>query len=128
MALAKLVYGIISHSAAMEADGFHSLFDGASNVIGLVGMWFAARPADAGHPYGHAKFETVAAAVIGIMLAFAGYTVGKGAVDSLTGSGVADRGHDDLVRHHARHARGQPFRDDLGASGREASGERGAGR
>ena len=88
VALAKLFYGIISHSAAMEADGFHSLFDGASNIIGLVGMWFASRPADEGHPYGHAKFETVAAAVIGILLAFAGYTVGKGAIDSLTGSGV----------------------------------------
>ena len=47
VAAAKLVYGIISHSAAMEADGFASLFDGASNVIGLVGMWFAAQPADA---------------------------------------------------------------------------------
>ena len=89
VALAKLSYGIISHSAAMEADGFHSLFDGASNIIGLVGMWFAARPADADHPYGHAKFETFAAAVIGIMLAFAGYTVGKGAIDSLGGTGVA---------------------------------------
>ena len=50
VALAKLFYGIISHSAAMEADGFHSLFDGASNIIGLVGMWFASRPADEGHP------------------------------------------------------------------------------
>jgi cation diffusion facilitator family transporter len=88
VALAKLVYGIMSHSAAMEADGFHSLFDGASNVIGLVGMWFASRPADADHPYGHAKFETFAAALIGIMLAFAGYTVGKGAIDSLLGRGV----------------------------------------
>jgi cation diffusion facilitator family transporter len=88
VALAKLVYGVMSHSAAMEADGFHSLFDGASNVIGLVGMWFASRPADAEHPYGHAKFETFAAALIGIMLAFAGYTVGKGAVDSLLGRGV----------------------------------------
>ena len=39
VALAELVYGTLSHSAAMEADGFHSLFDGASNVIGLVGMW-----------------------------------------------------------------------------------------
>ncbi len=88
VALAKLFYGIVSHSAAMEADGFHSLFDGASNIIGLIGMWFASRPADEGHPYGHAKFETVAAAVIGILLAFAGYTVGKGAIDSLTGTGV----------------------------------------
>ena len=88
VALAKLVYGIVSHSAAMEADGFHSLFDGASNVIGLVGMWLASRPADAEHPYGHAKFETFAAALIGIMLAFAGYTVGKGAIDSLLGRGL----------------------------------------
>jgi len=88
VALAKLIYGIISHSAAMEADGFHSMFDGASNVIGLVGMWFAARPADEDHPYGHGKYETFAAALIGILLVFAGYTVGRGAVDSLFGRGV----------------------------------------
>lgn len=88
VALAKLVYGILSHSAAMEADGFHSLFDGASNVIGLVGMWYAGRPADEDHPYGHDKFETFAAAVIGILLVVAGYTVGKGALDSLLGEGL----------------------------------------
>jgi cation diffusion facilitator family transporter len=87
VALAKLAYGMMSHSAAMEADGFHSLFDGASNVIGLVGMWYAGRPADDEHPYGHDKFETFAAAVIGILLVFAGYTVGRGAVDSLLGHG-----------------------------------------
>jgi cation diffusion facilitator family transporter len=89
VALAKLVYGMVSHSAAMEADGFHSLFDGASNVIGLVGMWYAGRPADDEHPYGHDKFETFAAAVIGVLLVFAGYTVGRGAVDSLVSHGQA---------------------------------------
>lgn len=88
VALAKLVYGMLSHSAAMEADGFHSLFDGASNVIGLVGMWYAGRPADEEHPYGHDKFETFAAAVIGVLLVFAGYTVGRGALDSLAGRGL----------------------------------------
>jgi cation diffusion facilitator family transporter len=72
----------------MEADGFHSMFDGASNVIGLVGMWYASRPADDEHPYGHAKFETFAAAVIGVLLVFAGYTVGRGAFDSLFGRGA----------------------------------------
>jgi cation diffusion facilitator family transporter len=87
VAAAKLAYGLVSHSAAMEADGFHSMFDGASNVIGLVGMWFASRPADDEHPYGHAKYETFAAA-IGVLLVFAGYTVGKGAIDSLFGRGV----------------------------------------
>ena len=88
VALAKLVYGIMIHTAAMEDDGFHSLFDGASTVIGLVGMWFAARPADADHPYGHGKYETFAAALIGILLIFAGYTVGRGAVDGLSGRGL----------------------------------------
>jgi cation diffusion facilitator family transporter len=88
VAVAKLVYGTMSHSVAMEADGFHSLFDGASNVIGLVGIWFASRPADDEHPYGHAKFETFAAALIGIILVYAGYTVGQGAIDSLFGRGL----------------------------------------
>ena len=88
VASAKLAYGLMSHSAAMEADGFHSMFDGASNIIGLVGMWYASRPADDDHPYGHAKFETFAAALIGVLLIFAGYTVGRGAIDSLLGRGV----------------------------------------
>ena len=88
VAVAKLAYGIISHSAAMEADGFHSLFDGASNVVGLVGLWFASRPPDNEHPYGHGKFESFAAALIGVMLVFAGYTVGRGAIDSLFGRGL----------------------------------------
>ncbi len=68
VAIAKLGYGTVSHSAAMQADGFHSLFDGASNVIGLVGLWFASRPPDDEHPYGHGKFESFAAALIGVML------------------------------------------------------------
>jgi cation diffusion facilitator family transporter len=58
VALAKIVFGVISRSASMTADGFHSLSDGASNIVGLVGVAFASRPKDADHPYGHKKFET----------------------------------------------------------------------
>jgi cation diffusion facilitator family transporter len=89
VAMAKLLYGLFSGSVAMQADGVHSLFDGASNVVGLVGMWFAARPADSSHPYGHAKFETFTAATIALMLTVAAYTVGRGAIDSLQGQGDA---------------------------------------
>ena len=89
VALAKLFYGLFSRSVAMQADGIHSLFDGASNVVGLVGLWFASRPTDRGHPYGHSKFETFAAAGIAVMLGVAGYTVGRGAIDSLQGRGDA---------------------------------------
>jgi cation diffusion facilitator family transporter len=89
VALAKLFYGLFSRSVAMQADGIHSLFDGASNVVGLIGMWFASRPADRSHPYGHGKFETFTAAAIALMLCIAGYTVGRGAVQSLRGHGEA---------------------------------------
>jgi cation diffusion facilitator family transporter len=87
VALAKLLYGLFSHSVAMQADGIHSFFDGASNVVGLIGMSFASRPADQGHPYGHGKFETFAAAAIAVMLGIACYTVARGAIESLRGQG-----------------------------------------
>jgi cation diffusion facilitator family transporter len=65
---AKLLYGVMTGSLSMQADGFHSLFDGVSNVVGLIGLWLASFPPDAGHPYGHKKYETLAAAGIGAML------------------------------------------------------------
>jgi cation diffusion facilitator family transporter len=89
VALGKLSYGVYSHSVAMQADGIHSLFDGASNIVGLIGMWFASRPPDQSHPYGHRKFETFTAAAIALMLGIAGYTVARGAIDSLQGQGDA---------------------------------------
>jgi divalent metal cation (Fe/Co/Zn/Cd) transporter len=69
----------------MQADGIHSLFDGTSNIVGLIGMRFASQPADTTHPYGHRKFETFAAAGIALLLAIAGYTVARGAISSLLG-------------------------------------------
>ena len=53
----------------MTADGFHSLSDGASNIIGLVGITIACRPADKDHPYGHKKYETLASLGIAALLA-----------------------------------------------------------
>ncbi len=84
VACAKLFWGAAIGSAAMQADGFHSLFDGTSNVVGLVGMGFASQPADADHPYGHSKFETYASAIIGAMLLFAAYRIGSEAVAALS--------------------------------------------
>ncbi len=80
VAAAKLGWGLVSGSIAMQADGFHSMFDGTSNVVGLVGMYLASRPADRDHPYGHGKYETYASAAIGAMLALAAWRVGSAAV------------------------------------------------
>ncbi|WP_080797185.1 cation diffusion facilitator family transporter [Arabiibacter massiliensis] len=83
VAAAKYVYGTISGSASMQADGIHSVFDSAGNVVGLVGISLAARPADEGHPYGHAKFETYASLAIGMLLLLAAFEVGSSAVGKL---------------------------------------------
>lgn len=87
VALAKLGWGLLSNSASMTADGFHSMFDGTSNVVGLVGMGFAARPADDDHPYGHTKYETYASVAIAAMLLFAAYSIGSEAIARLMGNG-----------------------------------------
>ena len=68
VAVAKLFYGWLTRSASMTADGFHSFSDGASNLIGLFGIWAASRPVDKGHPYGHKKFETLTSVIISGLL------------------------------------------------------------
>jgi cation diffusion facilitator family transporter len=68
VAVAKLVYGYRSGAIAITADGIHSLLDSASNVIGLIGISVARRPADSNHPYGHRKYETFAALGVALML------------------------------------------------------------
>lgn len=61
---AKIAYGYLSDSISMTADGFHSMLDGSSNVIGLIGIWIASQPPDESHPYGHRKFETFASLAV----------------------------------------------------------------
>lgn len=68
VAIAKIVIGSIIQSASMTADGFHSLTDGVSNVVGLVGISLAAAPVDPKHPYGHKKYEFLTSLFIGGML------------------------------------------------------------
>lgn len=58
VAFAKIIYGFISRCSSMTADGFHSLSDGTSNIIGLIGIHLACQPKDIDHPYGHKKYET----------------------------------------------------------------------
>lgn len=91
VALSKLLYGMASGSVAMEADGFHSLFDGTSNVVGLIGMAAAGRPADSQHPYGHGKYEAYASAAIGALLLGAAWKVGSDAVGRFLAQGGAPR-------------------------------------
>lgn len=83
VAAAKIIYGLLTRCASMTADGFHSLADGASNIIGLVGITFCAQPIDEDHPYGHKKYETLFALGIAALLAWTAFSLAKEGVARL---------------------------------------------
>ena len=68
VAIGKIGFGAWLGAVSILSDGFHSLTDSASNVVALIGVRAARQPADEGHPYGHRKFETLAAAAIFVFL------------------------------------------------------------
>ncbi|MCG3175627.1 MAG: putative cation efflux system protein [Candidatus Omnitrophica bacterium] len=79
----KLVLGLMTNCMVIVADGLHSFSDGASNLVGLAGIHVAGRPADRTHPYGHQKFETLAATGIGLLLLGVAFGVLKQGVEGL---------------------------------------------
>lgn len=72
VAITKIVVGYLINSASLSTDGVHSLSDGLSNVVGLIGITIASIPVDKEHPYGHKKSEIIASLFIGGMLLFLG--------------------------------------------------------
>ncbi len=66
--LFKFVAGIAGHSAAMVADAVHSLSDFATDMVVILFVHISSKPEDAGHDYGHGKYETLATAIIGLAL------------------------------------------------------------
>ena len=80
VALLKIVYGVTSNTVSILSDGFHSLTDSAANIVALVGVRAARRPADRHHPYGHRKFETLASAAIFFFLLLVLVEVAQSAV------------------------------------------------
>jgi len=75
VAAAKLLWGFVSGSIGMLSDGFHSLFDGLTNILGLIGIWIAAHPPDREHPYGHKKFETLFTVIVSGLIFFTCYEI-----------------------------------------------------
>jgi cation diffusion facilitator family transporter len=83
VASAKLLAGFLSGTMSLVADGFHSLLDGSSNIIGLISLKAAIKPADRRYPYGRRKYETFAAVGISMLLVLACYEIAKAAVERL---------------------------------------------
>lgn len=90
----KFFAGIVGHSSAMIADAVHSLSDFITDAVVILFVRIAGKPQDENHDYGHGKYETLAAVIVGIMLGCVGaYMLADGVVtivNVLTGKLVLD--------------------------------------
>ena len=68
----KFIAGFVGNSSAMIADAVHSLSDFITDIIVIVFVRISSKPQDEGHDYGHGKYETLATAIIGVILFFVG--------------------------------------------------------
>lgn len=81
----KIFYGYYSNSLAILSDGFHSLFDGVSNIVGIIGIYLSSHPPDEKHPYGHRKYETFFTIFVGLLMFVTCVEIFKKIYDSITG-------------------------------------------
>lgn len=82
----KFIAGIVGHSAAMIADAVHSLSDFITDIIVIIFVAISGKPEDEDHDYGHGKYETLATAVIGIILFFVGVGIFISGIKAIIGA------------------------------------------
>lgn len=83
LALFKLAAGVLAHSGAMISDAVHSASDVLSSFIVIVGVKIASKDPDEEHPYGHERYECVAAIVLSVVLLITGVFIGKSAIEQI---------------------------------------------
>lgn len=80
---AKLAVGTLTGSVAVTADAVNNLSDAASSIISLLGFKMAEKPADADHPFGHARYEYLAGLIVAILILNIGIELLKSGVEKL---------------------------------------------
>jgi cation diffusion facilitator family transporter len=75
LAALKTGVGVLGHSPALLADGINSVADVVYYLVVRVFMVFARKPADAEHPYGHERLESIGALVVGSFVVATGVAV-----------------------------------------------------
>ena len=79
----KYYAGVVSASVALVADAWHTLSDSLTSVVVILGLWLSSRKPDQKHPFGHGRWEQVAAVIIAILLAVVGWGFIEDAVAKL---------------------------------------------
>lgn len=80
LCLLKIIIGVLSGSISIIADAINNLSDAGSSIITIVGFKLSNRPADAEHPYGHARYEYVAGLIVALAVFIIGVFLGKSSI------------------------------------------------
>ena len=78
--LLKLAGGLLMGSISVMADAFNNLSDAASSIVSFIGVKLAGRPADEEHPFGHGRYEYIAALVVALLVLEVGFSCLKSSV------------------------------------------------
>jgi len=79
----KILVGIFSGSVSITADALNNLSDASGSILTLVGFRLAGKPADAHHPYGHARFEYLSGLAVAVMIMLIGFELGQTSVEKI---------------------------------------------
>ena len=90
LATGKLIAGILTASISIIADAVNNFTDGLSSVVTLIGFKLAQKPADADHPYGHARFEYISSFIVSITVLFVGFELLKGSIEKIISPEAVD--------------------------------------
>ena len=80
---AKLAVGIVSGSVSVTADALNNLSDAVSSVVTLIGFKLSEKPADADHPYGHARYEYLSGLAVAAMIIIIGVELARSSIERI---------------------------------------------
>lgn len=83
LASGKMIFGFISKSISIVADGANNFFDAVSSIISLVGFKISGKPADEKHPFGYGRTEYISAMILSFFVLMMGYELFKASIDKI---------------------------------------------
>lgn len=82
----KMIFGALTKSISIVADGANNIFDAVSSIINLIGFKISGKPADDEHPFGHGRVEYVSALTLAFFILIMGVELIKSSIDRFTNS------------------------------------------
>ena len=79
----KFIAGTMANSVSITADAINNLSDAGSSIISLISFRLSSRPADAKHPFGHARYECVASLIVAVLILYLGVEMAQQSMDKI---------------------------------------------